>query len=127
MFDLACGSNSELSDQFRACRQLVNNLAEQLSDQIAKQSIPSNHSMVSDEEAHFNEQKEENELHVDTTQPVVAGYEVVMGCEQAKTTLFENIILPLKLVDNRHRSILKGISLKCTIIHTYKLVAFSQG
>ena len=83
--------------------------------------------MVSDEEAHFNEKKEENELHLDTTQPVVAGYDVVMGCEQAKTTLFENIILPLKLVDNGHSSILKGIAWKYITIHTYKLVAFSQG
>jgi hypothetical protein len=80
-------------------------IKEHISEMGAQLPSLSIQSMVSDEEPH------EEKPPADDQGPqydLSGGFHQVLGCEQAKAALFENIILPLKCSSESHNTIFQG-------------------
>lgn len=109
LLDLACGNcETELQRTFQGVRLLVHEIAEQVTMMSRQPNSLSIQSMVSDEDAH-EEPGEETTTKGGPDRVMSTGFSAVLGCEDAKAALFENIILPLRCGSNSNQSIFTGI------------------
>jgi hypothetical protein len=109
LLNIAGCSGSEHGALCQVCRQIVTEMADQVTE-ISRQPVSfSIQSMVSDEDTHEDRVQEPNGGEAVATSPVSSpGFSAVLGCEDAKAALFENIILPLRCDTSTYQTIFSG-------------------
>lgn len=106
LLDLAGNSGTEQGSIFQVCRQLVNEIADQVAEMSRQPNSLSIQSMISDDDAH--EDRQDEPVGIGVTPFLSPGFSAVLGCDDAKAALFENIILPLRCDPATHQAIFRG-------------------
>jgi hypothetical protein len=109
LLNLAGSTGSEHSALYQVCRQIVTEMADQVTEISRQPESFSIQSMVSDEDTHEDRLQGPNGDEAVATSPVSSpGFPAVLGCEDAKAALFENIILPLRCDTSTYQTIFSG-------------------
>lgn len=109
LLEASCVGDPNNRSVIQACRQLVQEIADHVSDFNTQTNSLSIQSMVSDDDAHDESRDGPNTDELTNHAVLSDGFGGVLGCEDAKTALFENIILPLRFSTNaNHQSIFQG-------------------
>ena len=122
LIDLVCSMDFDHIPHLQSCKHLleeiIKNLLENINEYESSALPHSIHSKVSDEGSAQPDDKiaftdDEDEVN----HPNCEGFRSVIGCELAKSSLLENVVLPMTLASSTFAHVFQGILLKlCSFI-----------
>lgn len=121
LVDLVCSNDFGYLSHFRTCKALLEDIISNLPS-TNKENEPKSvgnvgRSLISDEdsaEPHENGSNDEDEM----SSVQKEGFRSVIGCEQAKSSLLENVILPMTLATTTFSHVFQGMFITCEPFYT---------
>lgn len=127
LLDLICTENFGFVTQFQTCKTLLDDIIKNLPSSTKEPDNEAVHSIerstFSDEDATYHQ--EENELKgadndEEVRQIAQDGFRAVIGCEVAKSSLLENVVLPMTLASTTFAHVFRGL-----LSHSHLIIRYN--
>ena len=139
LIELACNSDGALPSEMQTCKALVQDAMNQLTElyraasQTSAFSLQSNSKIldaecVTLEEDSGRDSSEAASFVEITNRTFQRNFGTIIGCQQAKCALYENVILPFTMSPNMRSSLFQGTDkfIACTICYSIYFCFSSQ-
>jgi hypothetical protein len=121
LIDIVCSMDFGHLPHLQSCKSLLEDIIKKLlanNNEYESLTLPQSiHSKVSDEgSAQPDDKHVFTDDEVEVNHPNFEGFRSVIGCELAKSSLLENVVLPMTLASSTFAHVFQGMLKMCTFI-----------